>query len=145
MDAAVARPISPRALRITAEGPRLVGGRCQKCGAVYFPVRGSCRRPGCGSRTVEPFDLSPHGRLWSFTVQHYQPPPPFVIDDPFQPYAIGLVDLPEGIRVLASLRSDDLDTLAIGQPVRLTTRRLRSAADGSDVCTWQFEPAPEED
>jgi uncharacterized OB-fold protein len=129
--------ISRRALLETLDGPRLVGARCGRCGSVYFPARSFCRKAGCGGSDLKDVELSPRGRLWSFTVQCYQPPPPFDSDQPFEPYAIGLVELPEGIKVLSMLGGAEPDAFEIGMPLQLATARLRP-----EVVTWRFVPAP---
>jgi hypothetical protein len=85
-------------------------------------------------------ELSPRGRLWSYTVQYYKPPPPARLDEPFTPYGIGLVDLPEGIRIMGMISSDDPESLRIGQEMDLVVETLYHEADGSEVLTWKWRP-----
>ena len=47
--------------------------------------------------------MSGSGTLYSYTVQRYQPPPIFALAD-WAPYALGLVDLGQGLRVLGMVR-----------------------------------------
>ena len=72
------------------------------CGTIVFPPRdGACPNPDCDSDTLEPTTLSRRGRVWSYTENHYAPPPPYVAADPFEPYALAAVELDdEGIVVL---------------------------------------------
>jgi uncharacterized OB-fold protein len=65
--------------------------------------------------------LSAGGVLWTWTVQRfapksppYQPPP-----EGFRPFAVGYVELPDGVRVEAVIEVDDLASVRIGMPLRL--------------------------
>jgi hypothetical protein len=70
-------------------------------------------------------------------VQHYQPPAPYQAAD-WQPYAIGLVELPEGLRVLAPLTGAPPGQVPIDAELRLTTIRLHD-----EVITYAYEPVGE--
>lgn len=120
-----------------AEAPALRGSRCRGCGTVAFPVAVGCQR--CGGSDVEPFDLATRGTVWAYTVQRFAPKsPPYVPPaEGFQPYAVGYVELPDGIRVEAILDGDH-DRLAGAEvalvattPVpRFTTDDHRAHASG---------------
>jgi len=124
----------------TPDGPRLIGSRCVDCGTPHFPRSPVCRNPRCNGRTVEDVHLSTRGELWSFTIQHYKPPPPMRFDDPFVPYGIGLVDLPEGLRILSMLSSPEPERLKIGMAVELVLEPLYHDDEGNEVITWKFRP-----
>lgn len=125
----------------TAGGPRLLGSRCAACGTPYFPRSPVCRNPACDAPDIEEAAFGPRGTLWSYAVQYYAPPAPVRYDQPFEPFAIGVVDLPEGLRVLGRLSTADLEQIAIGMPVELVIERLCGGADGGEVTTWKFRPA----
>lgn len=133
-------PVVEGAFTDTPEGPRLLGSRCRSCKTVYFPRTPVCRNPACDDREVDDYALSPRGTLWSYTVQYYQPPPPAKFDDPFVPYGVGLIDLPEGIRVLSMMSSGKPDELKIGSEVELLLEALYHNEDGDEVITWKFRP-----
>jgi uncharacterized OB-fold protein len=120
-------------------GVRLIGSRCAGCDTLYFPVAVSCRNPACHDKRLAPAHLPDRGTLLSYTVQHYQPPPLFRIDD-WAPYAIGLVALGEGVEVMGMLTGFALDRIAIGMPVRLTTETLFTDAERGPVATYKFAP-----
>ncbi len=122
------------------EATRLLASRCRGCGSVYFPRALSCRHPRCTDKALEDIRLGPLGTLYSVTVQTYQPPPLFAMDD-WAPYALGLVELPEGLRVLAMLTGRAPQDWRIGEPVTLTTEALRRDAQGQAVLTYKFRPA----
>ncbi len=67
---------------------------------------------------------------------HYPPPPPAKAA---VPYAVALVELPEGLRVLGQIHPDDLDRLKVGAEVELTINKLCTDEAGQNVVTWMFK------
>ena len=134
-----ARPVAAGLFEGEGQEARPIGTRCASCGALYFPQTPSCRNPDCREKAVGPERLPAHGVLYSFTVQRYRPPPLFRTDD-WAPYALGLVDLGEGLRVMGMLTGVDPEALAIGLPVRLTTGMLYADEEGAPVLTYMFAP-----
>lgn len=134
-----ARPVAADLFEGEGAGTRLIGTRCASCGALYFPQTLSCRNPDCREKAVGPERLPQQGVLYSVTVQRYRPPPLFRMDD-WAPYALGLVDLGEGLRVMGMLIGFDPEALAIGLPVRLTTGMLYADEEGAPVFTYMFAP-----
>jgi uncharacterized protein len=132
-------PVAEDLFRSTPDGPALVGTRCTGCGTHYFPKSLSCRNPACHAKAVEEVTMGRRGRLYSYTVQAYRPPALFRMDD-WAPYAIGLVELPEGLRVMGMLSGCALDELRIDTPVELVLRPLYQDADGRDVWTYTYAP-----
>jgi len=122
------------------EGPRLLGSRCTTCATPYFPKSPVCHNPGCNESRMEDAAFGPHGVLFSCAVQNYPPPPPAKYDEPYQPYALGMIDLAEGLRVLGRIAIDDFSKLRGGLPVELIVDHLYHDPDGNDVVTWQFRP-----
>ncbi|WP_229733356.1 Zn-ribbon domain-containing OB-fold protein [Sphingomonas psychrolutea] len=86
--------------------------------------------------------LPTHGVLISYTVQRYQPPALFRIDD-WKPYAIGLVDIGDGLEVMGMLSGFALDAIAIGSRVRLVVEPLYIDAARGPVLTYKFAPETE--
>lgn len=68
---------------------------CNDCSKTYFPPRPFC--PGCGSRSVKVVKASGKGKLHSYVI-HARPAPGF---DP--PYAIAVVELAEGPRMMTNI------------------------------------------
>ena len=132
-------PVVGGLFRAVADDVALLGTRCGGCGVYYFPTSLSCRNPACESTAVEPVLMGRQGRLYSWTVQKYRPPPLFGME-PFEPYAIGSIELPERVRVIGMLTGWWVDDLYVGMPVELTTRVLCRDSDGRDVCTYAFRP-----
>ena len=51
---------------------------------------------------------------------------------------MGMIDLPEGLRVLARISADDVGSVVPGSSVVLVLEKLYTAPDGNDVITWKF-------
>jgi len=139
-----------RAPALGAEGwftdgdePALVGNRCTTCGTVYFPAASfSCRNPDCDGTAFEPAGLSRRGTVWSYTDARYQPPPPFVPrTDPYEPFAIAAVELPdEGIVVLGQVADGyGIDDLSVGREVEVVVETLFED-DDHEYRIWKWKP-----
>ena len=112
---------------------RLVGGRCTACGQHHFPKASTC--PYCSGDAVEEALLSPDGELWAWTAVT-APPPGYRGDIP---YGFGVVELPEGVRVISRLIEADPGALRFRQRVGLTVVPLHTDDDGRAVVTYAFE------
>jgi uncharacterized OB-fold protein len=126
----------------TVDPPRLLGVRCTTCGTFAFPPRpGPCPDPTCAGDELAPVDLSPTGTLWSYTENHYAPPPPFPSREPFEPYAIAAVELAdEGLVVLGQVVAGvGAADLRVGQPMRVAIQTLDTDDDG-DRLVWAWAP-----
>ncbi len=131
-------PVAEGLFAETANGPRLLGSKCASCDTPYFPKAAICHNPNCNDSKLEDAEFGPHGKLWSFTVQVYPPPPPAKYDEPFEPYALGLVDMTEGLRVLAKVSTDDFTSVKVGANVELVIEKLYTNAEGNEVTTFKF-------
>ena len=83
------------------------------------------------------------GRLYSYTVQAYRPPALFRMDD-WAPYAIGLIELPEGLRVLGMLTGCELSDIHIDMPLELVIETLYRDENGRAVATYKYSPTTQE-
>ena len=133
-------PVAENLFRCTADGPALIGTRCTGCGTHYFPKSLSCRNPACHEKAVEEVTMGRRGRLYSYTVQAYRPPALFRIDA-WAPYVIGLVELPEGLRVMGMLTGCDAGDVRIDMSLELVIEVLYRDDQGRDVTTYMFAPA----
>ncbi len=115
------------------EPARLLGARCDACGDTSFPRLDQC--PYCGSDAVQPVELSDHATLWGWTTVLTAPPGYLGT----VPYGFGVVELPEGIRIVTRLAVPD-DTWEYGQAMTLRVVELGPDADGEIVTTWEFAP-----
>jgi uncharacterized protein len=122
-----------------SDQPHLIGGKCNECGATFFPKHLAFHKPNCQGESVEVL-LSRTGKLESFTIHHFAAPPPFIKPDPFVPYAVGLVSLSEGISVAGMLTGMKLENIRIGMDVELIVEKMADDAEGNSYLTWKFRP-----
>jgi uncharacterized OB-fold protein len=80
--------------------------RCKACGAWRHPPRIRCAPCGSTEASWEP--VSGRGRVYSWTVTHRAVDPAFT-----SPYAILVVELDEGPRLVGNLRGFDPSVLAL--------------------------------
>jgi uncharacterized OB-fold protein len=129
----------------TGAEPALLGSRCESCRSTFFPpvsAEGSfCRNPACSGETFVSAELSRRGRVWSYTDAQYQPPPPYIqVTDPFEPYALAAVELPEGIVVLGQVAAGyGVADLTVGDEVELVVETLYADVDGERTI-WRWKP-----
>jgi uncharacterized OB-fold protein len=117
----------------------LLGNRCTACGTYFFPKGpGWCRNPDCGSDELEEVSLSRTGTVWSFSVNHYPPPEPYVASDPFVPYTVAAVELRDEKMVVLGQVSGDAGGLQIGSEVELVVDTLFED-DDNEYVVWKWK------
>ena len=133
-------PIAEGLFTEGVDGPRLLGSKCASCGTPYFPRSAVCHNPECRESKMEEASFEPRGTLWSCAIQNYPPPAPARYEEPYTPYALGMVDMPEGLRVLGRISTDDPEGVQVGAEVELVLERLYLDEEGNEVITWKFRP-----
>ncbi|MGI5196707.1 OB-fold domain-containing protein [Streptomyces sp. CA-288835] len=101
---------------------RLLIQRCDGCKAMRFPWLPGCN--ACGSLDWHTVEASGEGTVYSYVVMHH---PPFPAFDP--PYAVGLIELAEGVRMISNVVGVPHDEVRIGMPVRLEFERADEELD----------------
>jgi uncharacterized OB-fold protein len=129
-------PTPSRYWREIPQRYRLEAGKCAGCGFIAFPPRVIC--PTCGAREFERTRLAETGRLLTYTVIRV-PPEPF---EDQAPYAVGIAELDDGVRLTAQVVDCDLDRLAVGLRVRLEFRKL-SEDGAAGVIHYGYKFVPE--
>jgi len=117
---------------------RLSGSRCSECGETSLGRTSLCAN--CGRETVSEISLSKRGTLWTYTVVRHRPPGDYKGPDPFVPFGLGLVELPDGLRVLAPIQCD-IGQLKIGLAVQFKPF-VRRESDGREIVSFAFELVP---
>lgn len=125
-----------------SDDPRIIASRCKECGTLTFPKRPFCNNPDCEKErgNIEEIELEKKGILYSYSFQRYQPPEPFRME-PFNPYAIGMVDFPEGIRILGIITR--MENLKIDMEMETTVGRLYEDEE-NEFLTWMWKPVDKE-
>ncbi|MGW8378462.1 bifunctional MaoC family dehydratase N-terminal/OB-fold nucleic acid binding domain-containing protein [Streptomyces sp. ODS28] len=91
--------------------------RCEDCAALRFPWLPGCN--ACGSEHWSTVRASGRGTVYSYVVMHH---PPFPAFDP--PYAVALVELAEGVRMISDVTGVPYEKVRIGMPVELEFLRV---------------------
>ncbi|MCU0272837.1 MAG: OB-fold domain-containing protein [Acidimicrobiales bacterium] len=133
----MARAIVEGLFEVDAEGHlTLLGGYSPSSGRHHFPRSEVC--PYTGADDVVPARLSGHGTLWAWTAVTARPAG---YAGPV-PYGFGVVELPEGLRVVGRITEPDPEQLAFGQRMAVVAEEL-PGEDGEPVVVWAFTPSPE--
>jgi uncharacterized OB-fold protein len=111
----------------------LVGSHCKKCGQNYFPAREIC--PKCFAEgQMEKVRFSNQGKLYSYSVVHVAP------KQFSPPYAVGYVDFPEGVRVLAQLTTTDPKQIRLDMDVQTLLGKICVDEQGREIVSYKFRP-----
>lgn len=105
--------------------------RCAGCGALRFPARALCSE--CLSGESDWVAVSGRGEIYSFNVMHQVYHPGFAAD---VPYAVVLVQLAEGPKMISNVVGIDTSAVRIGMPVKVVFEPL-----SDDVTLPKFAPA----
>jgi uncharacterized OB-fold protein len=116
------------------EKPQLIGCRCPSCGEVVFPKNTVC--VNCQHPTMDEIKLSRRGKIFSLSTVMLAPPKYY--SGPV-PYAIGYVELSDGIRILAPF-SGDPELLKVGMEVELVIEKVHEDDNGSELMGFKFRP-----
>ena len=134
--------VKPGLLAVDGRGQlHLQGSICGDCHEVSLGATDICGN--CGGEEMQATHLSDSGTLWTYTVVRHRPPAGYLGAQPFEPFALGMIELPEGIRVMAPLVAN-LDEIAIGQTFRFQSWVLHEQ-DGSDIQAFRYSRVPEDD
>ena len=113
------------------EGGILLANKCKSCGQVFFPKAVFCLT--CFDEDMEELKLSQRGKLYSYAIgrmpsMHFEPP-----------YAIGYVDMPEGVRIFAPLKMMEDKPFAIGMDMEVVIEKLWQEEE-NEVIGYKFKP-----
>jgi uncharacterized OB-fold protein len=116
-------PLQPAVNRDTAffwEGVRdgeLRVQSCADCGELRHPPGPMC--PHCRSANRSHTVASGLGTLYSYVVHHHPPVPGREV-----PFVVGVVELPEGVRIVGNVVDCPIEEVGIGMPLQVTYRRM---------------------
>jgi uncharacterized protein len=101
------------------EQGKIMGTKCQTCGARYFPPQMDCSK--CMSNQMDWFEVNPNSKLVSYTLVRYGP----AGFEKLAPYVIAIGETADGLRVLAFMNKAILDKdIAIGMNLKLAPVKL---------------------
>jgi uncharacterized OB-fold protein len=92
---------------------KLMAGKCRKCGKTHLPPRPLC--DNCFSQDFEWVEVSGKGKLLTYTVIHIAP----AQFQALAPYAVGIVQLENGLRLPGMINGIEKNKLAIGMSLTI--------------------------
>jgi uncharacterized OB-fold protein len=120
---------------------RLMGSKCQKCGLLSVPPRSICIK--CYGSAMEWVAMKGKGKLVGFTSIAIGPPS--MIKEGYDrkhPYVCGVVELDEGVRVVARIEGVDgtkPETIRIGTALQV---EFLHRGEGANATTFlAFRPS----
>jgi uncharacterized OB-fold protein len=97
-----------------AKRHQLVVQRCRGCGTYRFPARDQCS--GCLAREADWMPVSGRGTVFSYAVMHQVYHPGFASE---VPYAVVVIALEEGARLVSNLVDCPVPEIRVGMPVEV--------------------------
>ena len=104
------------AWRKTRRGIYIIGSRCKKCSALFFPLRTRCTR--CKSDELEDYKFSGIGKIYAYSTIYTS----HVGFEKQVPYTIAIVKLEEGPKMTAQII--DFDNIDMGMKVESCIRKV---------------------
>jgi len=132
------RPL-PRPTDITqpywdaAAAGKLVIQQCQDCHAKQFYPRNLCTK--CASDNLGWLTCSGRGNVYTYTVNHRAPHAHFKTQ---LPYVVAMIDLDEGVRLMANIVGTDATRITIGTRVKVV---FEDAGEGIALPQFEVEDA----
>lgn len=114
------RPVENHDSKFFWEGVRagkLLIQKCTSCDEVRYPPAPMCSE--CQSLDWEAIEASGKGTVYSYVVMHHPPIPPFDY-----PNIVGLIELPEGARIISQIIDAKPNDVSIGDAVELVIEEV---------------------
>jgi uncharacterized OB-fold protein len=119
--------------KFIAQG-KLMAGKCTRCGKIHLPPRPLC--DNCFSQEFTWTEISGKGKLITYTVIHIAP-------QQFQalaPYAVGIVQLENGAKILGMITAIPHDQLRIGMNLAIDFGTCSTAQAWPQWPRYCFKP-----
>jgi uncharacterized OB-fold protein len=114
---------------------KLMAGKCTRCGKIHLPPRPLC--DNCYSQQFEWLEISGQGKLLTYSVIHIAP-------QQFQalaPYAVGIVELENGLRIPGMIQGAAEEQLKIGMELAIDFGACSTAQPWPKWPRYCFKPA----
>jgi uncharacterized OB-fold protein len=129
-------PTPSRYWREIPQRYRLEAAKCRGCGFVAFPPRQVC--PGCKGRAFGTITLADAGKILTYTIIRV-PPHPFSDQ---APYAVGIVELDDGVRLTGQVVDCAFEDLKVGLRVKVEFRKVYQEGEAG-VIYYGYKFVPE--
>lgn len=114
---------------------RMLGSRCEKCTAHFFPPVNICR--ACKSTDLKTVEMPRDGKVLSYTLQKES----VAGFEEQEPMVFGLIELSNGVRIVAQIVDFPYESLKIGSKVNAVFRRVKAdGASGQIYYGYKFGP-----
>jgi uncharacterized OB-fold protein len=114
---------------------RMEAHKCKQCGKVFVPRRLKCDK--CGAIEFEVIKLSDKVKLLTYTIIHT---PASQFKDQ-SPYALGICEFPEGVRLTAQVVDIDFEEIKTGMELQVEFRRIQT--DGHEgILSYGYKFVP---
>ncbi len=101
------------------EQGKIMGTKCQSCGASYFPPQMDCSK--CMSNQMEWFEVNPNSKLVTYTLVRYGP----AGFEKFAPYVIAIGENADGLRIMGFMSKDIPDKdIKVGMKLKVAPVKL---------------------
>jgi uncharacterized OB-fold protein len=114
---------------------KLMAGKCTKCGKIHLPPRTLC--DNCFSQEFTWTEISGKGKLLTFSVIHIAPQQ----FQPLAPYAVGIIELENGLKLPGMISGLTHEQLHIGMPLTIDFGTCNTAQPWPQWPRYCFKPA----
>jgi uncharacterized OB-fold protein len=113
---------------------KLLAAKCKRCGKLLLPPRPLCDE--CFSNEFEATEISPFGKLLTYTVIHIAP----VQFQTAAPYAVGIIQLEKKTRIPSMIKNVPFDKIGIGMNLKIVFEACSTAGQWPQWPRYHFEP-----
>ena len=113
---------------------KLMGGKCKKCGKIHFPPRPLC--DVCFSKEFEWVEIPTNGKLLTYTIIHVAP----AQFQAMAPYAEGIVQLENGVKVPGMIKEVPLEQVEIGMSLTMVFEPCMPTQQWPQWPRYHFKP-----
>jgi uncharacterized OB-fold protein len=114
---------------------KLLAGKCKKCGKIHLPPRPVC--DDCYSKEFDWTAVPTKGKLLTFTVIHIAP----VQFQSMAPYAMGIVQLENGLKIPGMIRAIALEQMKVGMDLIIDFGTCAATQIWPQWPRYYFKPA----
>lgn len=114
---------------------KLMAGKCRKCDKIHLPPRPLC--DNCFSQDFEWVEVSGKGKLLTYTVIHIAP----AQFQALAPYAVGIVQLENGLRLPGMINGIENNKLAIGMSLIIDFGTCTTSQTWPQWSRYCFKPS----
>ncbi|MCS4538400.1 MAG: Zn-ribbon domain-containing OB-fold protein [Thaumarchaeota archaeon] len=106
---------------------RILGSKCKECSAEFFPPVYKCRK--CNSEKLAEQEMPKEGKVMAYTLSRD------IITgfEDQEPMIIGLIELQNGVKMVAQIADASADQLAVGDKVKAVFRRVSVNGEAGQI------------